>query len=106
MSILKNKGVNNKYDIFGFYLRDVYMKKIMYENQKLNEENNNSEALKNFFNFMKDNEIFRKNIMKYFNSTIFGADLNFYYDKDEIELTQNYLNEYINVEYLKYLKPY
>ena len=106
MSILKNKGVNNKYDIFGFYLSDIYMKKIMYENQKLNEEFNNSEALKNFFNFMKDNEIFRKNIMKYFNSTIFGADLNFYYDKDEIELTQNYLNEYINVEYLKYLKPY
>ena len=54
-NLLKKNGIKNKFDLFGFYLSNIFLKKIVFDNDKNREQLNKDKTLNNF------NEINKKN---------------------------------------------
>ena len=106
LGLLKKNGIACKYDLFGFYISNIYMKNIILENDKIMNDFNKGNAIKNYLETIKKNEDIKKNISKYIKNTSFNEDLNLYFDKDEINLIHQYIKEFFNIDYIKYLNPF
>ena len=106
LNLLKKNGIKCKYDLFGFYISNIYMKNIILENDKIMIDFNKGNTIKNYIETIKKNEDIKKQIDKYIKSTSFNEDLNLYFDKDEINLIHQYIKEFFNIDYIKYLNPF
>ena len=106
LNLLKKNGIKCKYDLFGFYISNVYMKNIILENDKIMNDFNKGNAFRIYIETIKKNDDIKKNIVKYIKNTSFNEDLNLYYDKDEINLIHQYIKEFFNIDYIKYLNPF
>ena len=47
-NLLKKNGINNKYDLFGFYISSIFLKKITFDNENIINQINNDNTLKKF----------------------------------------------------------
>ena len=106
LNLLKKNGIKCKYDLFGFYISNVYMKNIILENDKIMNDFNKGNAFRIYIETIKKNDDIKKNIVKYIKNTSFNEDLNLYYDKDEINLIHQYIKEFFNIDYIKYLNQF
>ena len=106
MTLLKKNGIKNKYDIFGFYLSNIFLKKIIIDNQKIESEFNNNKTLKKFNEACKNNDNIIKNISNFFKNTKFNEDLYLFFNKEELSSVYDYMKEFLNIEYIKFLNPF
>ena len=106
MTLLKKNGIKNKYDIFGFYLSSIFLKKIIIDNQKIESEFNNNKTLKKFNEACKNNDNIIKNISNFFKNTKFNEDLYLFFNKEELSSVYDYMKEFLNIEYIKFLNPF
>ena len=106
MTLLKKNGIKNKYDIFGFYLSNIFLKKIIIDNQKIESEFNNNKTLKKFNEACKNNDNIIKNISNFFKNTKFNEDLYLFFNKEELSSVYDYMKEFLNFEYIKFLNPF
>jgi len=106
INLLKKSGIKNKYDLFGFYLSNIYMKKIIFDNENIVGQLDNNNALKHFYAINKKNEEISKTISKFIKKTKFNEDLNLYFNKEELNIIYDYMKEFLNIEYIKLFNPF
>ena len=95
MNLLKKNGIKNKYDLFGFYLSNIFMKKIILDNENIASELDNNK-----------NEDIIKTIMNFIKKAKFNEDLNLCFNKEELSLIYDYMKEFLNIDYIKLLNPF
>ena len=105
-NLLKKNGIRNKYDLFGFYLSNIVLKKIILDNDTVVNLLNNSKALKNFFEINKKNGDIIKNISNFIKNAQFNEDLNLNFNKEELSLIYDYIKEFLNIDYIQLLNPF
>ena len=105
-NLLKKNGIRNKYDLFGFYLSNIFLKKIILDNDTVVNLLNNSKALKNFFGINKKNGDIIKNISNFIKNAQFNEDLNLNFNKEELNLIYDYIKEFLNIDYIQLLNPF
>ena len=105
-NLLKKNGIRNKYDLFGFYLSNIFLKKIILDNDTVVNLLNNSKALKNFFGINKKNGDIIKNISNFIKNAQFNEDLNLNFNKEELSLIYDYIKEFLNIDYIQLLNPF
>ena len=106
MNLLKKSGIKNKYDLFGFYLSNIFMKKIILDNENIASELDNNKILKNFYAINNKNEDIIKSIMNFIKKAKFNEDLNLCFNKEELSLIYDYMKEFLNIDYIKLLNPF
>ena len=106
MNLLKKNGIKNKYDLFGFYLSNIFMKKILLDNENIASELDNNKILKNFYEINNKNEDIIKSIMNFIKKAKFNEDLNLCFNKEELSLIYDYMKEFLNIDYIKLLNPF
>ena len=106
MNLLKKNGIKNKYDLFGFYLSNIFMKKIILDNENIASELDNNKILKNFYAINNKNEDIIKSIMNFIKKAKFNEDLNLCFNKEELSLIYDYMKEFLNIDYIKLLNPF
>ena len=106
MNLLKKNGIKNKYDLFGFYLSNIFMKKIILDNENIASELDNNKILKNFYEINNKNEDIIKSIMNFIKKAKFNEDLNLCFNKEELSLIYDYMKEFLNIDYIKLLNPF
>ena len=104
-NLLKKNGIRNKYDLFGFYLSNIFLKKIILDNDTVVNLLNNSKALKHFFEINKKNGDIIKNISNFIKNAQFNEDLNLNFNKEELSLIYDYIKEFLNIDYIQLLNP-
>ena len=77
-NLLKKNGIKNKYDLFGLYLSNIFLKKIILENDKNIEELNNNKTLNKFNEINKKNSDDIKIINNFVKNAKFNEDLNLF----------------------------
>ena len=105
-NLLKKNGIRNKYDLFGFYLSNIFLKKIILDNDTVVNLLNNSKVLKNFFEINKKNGDIIKNISNFIKNAQFNEDLNLNFNKEELSLIYDYIKEFLNIDYIQLLNPF
>ena len=105
-NLLKKNGIRNKYDLFGFYLSNIFLKKIILDNDTVVNLLNNSKALKNFFEINKKNDDIIKNISNFIKNAQFNEDLDLNFNKEELSLIYDYIKEFLNIDYIQLLNPF
>ena len=105
-NLLKKNGIRNKYDLFGFYLSNIVLKKIILDNDTVVNLLNNSKALKHFFEINKKNGDIIKNISNFIKNAQFNEDLNLNFNKEELSLIYDYIKEFLNIDYIQLLNPF
>ena len=105
-NLLKKNGIRNKYDLFGFYLSNIFLKKIILDNDTVVNLLNNSKALKNFFEINKKNGDIIKNISNFIKNAQFNEDLDLNFNKEELSLIYDYIKEFLNIDYIQLLNPF
>ena len=104
-NLLKKIGINNKYDLFGLYIGNIFLKLkkslIDYKTNSLN----NSKSIKNFFEINNKSCDIIKKIKSFIKNAKFNEDFNLYFNKDELNLIREYMNEFFNIDYIKFLNP-
>ena len=106
LNLLRKNGIKNKYDLFGFYISNIYLKNIIINNDKIMNEFNKGKAIEIYTKNIKKNNDIKNNIMKYIKNTSFEEDLNLYYDKNELYLIYQYIKEFFNIEFIHNLNPF
>ena len=106
VNLLKKNGIRNKYDLFGFYLSNIFLKKIIFDNDTVVKLLNDNKALKNFFEVNKKNDDIVKNITNFIKNAKFNEDLNLNFNKEELSLIYDYIKEFLNIDYIKLLNPF
>ena len=106
LNSLKKSGIKCKYDLFGFYISNLYMKKIILENDKIINDFNRGTAFEVYLETIKKNDDIKKAISKYIKNTSFNQHLSLYYDKEEINLIKDYMKEFLNIDYINNLNPF
>ena len=106
INLLRKNGIKSKYDLFGFYISNIYMKNIIFENDKIMKEFNKGKAIEIYLKTIKKNDDIKKNIGKYIRNTSFNEDLNLYYDKNELSVIHEYIKEFLNIKFIEYLSPF
>ena len=106
LNLLRKNGIKNKYDLFGFYISNIYFKNIIINNDKIMNEFNKGKAIEIYTKNIKKNNDIKNNIMKYIKNTSFEEDLNLYYDKNELYLIYQYIKEFFNIEFIHNLNPF
>ena len=106
MNLLKKSGIKNKFDLFGFYISNIFMKKIIFENENIVKELDNNKALKIFYKINKENGEIIKEISNFIKNAKFNEDFNLYFNKEELSLIYDYMKEFLNIEYIKFLNPF
>ena len=106
MNLLKKSGIKNKFDLFGFYISNIFMKKIIFENENIVKELDNNKALKIFYKINKENGEIIKEISNFIKKAKFNEDFNLYFNKEELSLIYDYIKEFLNIEYIKFLNPF
>jgi len=105
-NLLKKNGIRNKYDLFGFYLSNIFLKKIILDNDTVVNLLNGSKALKHFFEINKKNGDIIKNISNFIKNAQFNEDLNLNFNKEELSLIYDYIKEFLNIDYIQLLNPF
>ena len=105
-NLLKKNGIKNKYDLFGFYVSNIFLKKIIFENEKNIEQLNNNKTLNKFNEIKKKNSELIKIIDNFVKNAKFNEDLNLSFNKEELSLVYDYMKEFLNIEYIKFLNPF
>lgn len=105
-NLLKKNGIKNKYDLFGFYVSNIFLKKIILENDKNIEELNNNKTLNKFNTINKKNSDDIKIINNFVKNAKFNEDLNLFFNKEELSLVYDYIKEFLNIDYIKFLNPF
>ena len=106
INLLRKNGIKSKYDLFGFYISNIYMKNIILENDKIMKEFNKGKAIEIYLKTIKKNDDIKKSIGKYIKNTSFNEDLNLYYDKNELSVIHEYIKEFLNIKFIEYLSPF
>lgn len=106
LNSLKKSGIKYKYDLFGFYISNLYMKKIILENDKIINDFNRGTAFEVYLETIKKNDDIKKGIAKYIKNTSFNQHLSLFYDKEEINLIKDYMKEFLNIDYINNLSPF
>ena len=106
LNSLKKSGIKCKYDIFGFYMSNLYMKRIILKNDKIINDFNRGAAFEVYSETIKKNDNIKKAIAKYIKNTSFNQHLSLYYDKEEINLIKDYMKEFLNIVYINNLNPF
>ena len=106
INLLRKNGIKSKYDLFGFYISNIYMKNIIFENDKIMKEFNKGKAIEIYLKTIKKNDDIKKSIGKYIKNTSFNEDLNLYYDKNELSVIHEYIKEFLNIKFIEYLSPF
>ena len=106
MNLLKKNGIKNKYDLFGFYLSNIFMKKIILDNENIASELDNNKILNNFYEINNKNEDIIKSITNFIKKAKFNEDLNLCFNKEELSLIYDYMKEFLNIDYIKLLNPF
>ena len=106
LNLLKKNGINCKYDLFGFYLSNIYMKNIIFKNERFMNDFNKGKTFEIYLKEMKKSKEKKINIGKYIKNARFNEDLSLYYDKNELNLIQQYMREFLNIQFLEYLNSY
>ena len=105
-NLLKKNGINNKYDLFGLYIGNIFLKLkkslIDYKTNSLN----NSKAIKNFFEINNKSCDIIKKIKSFTKNAKFNEDFNIYFNEDELNLIREYMNEFFNIDYIKFLNQF
>lgn len=105
-NLLKKNGINNKYDLFGLYIGNIFLKLkkslIDYKTNSLN----NSKSIKNFFEINNKSCDIIKKIKSFIKNAKFNEDFNLYFNKDELNLIREYMNEFFNIDYIKFLNQF
>ena len=105
-NLLKKNGIKNKYDLFGFYLSNIFLKKIILDNNAATNLLNNDKALKIFFEINQKNSDNIKVISNFIKNAKFNEDLNLNFNKEELSLIYDYIKEFLNIDYIQLLNPY
>ena len=104
-NLLKKNGINNKYDLFGLYIGNIFLKlKKSLIDYKVNSLNN-SKSIKNFFEINNKSCDIIKKIKSFIKNAKFNEDFNLYFNEDELNLIREYMNEFFNIDYIKFLNP-
>ena len=104
-NLLKKNGINNKYDLFGLYIGNIFLKlKKSLIDYKVNSLNN-SKSIKNFFEINNKSCDIIKKIKSFIKNAKFNEDFNLHFNKDELNLIREYMNEFFNIDYIKFLNP-
>ena len=106
LNLLKKNGIKSKYDLFGLYISNIFMKDIILENDKIMNEFKKGKTLEIYLENIKKNNDIKKNIGKFIKGNVFNEDLNLYFNKNELNLIHQYLKEFLNIDYIKYLNPF
>ena len=105
-NLLKKNGINNKYDLFGLYIGNIFLKLkkslIDYKTNSLN----NSKSIKNFFEINNKSGDIIKKMKSFIKNAKFNEDFNLYFNKDELNLIREYMNEFFNIDYIKFLNQF
>ena len=105
-NLLKKNGINNKYDLFGLYIGNIFLKlKKSLIDYKVNSLNN-SKAIKNFFEINNKSCDIIKKIKSFIKNAKFNEDFNLYFNEDELNLIREYMNEFFNIDYIKFLNQF
>ena len=105
-NLLKKNGIKNKFDLFGFYLSNIFLKKIVFDNDKNREQLNKDKTLNNFNEINKKNTNDIKIIDNFVKNAKFNEDLNLFFNKEELSLVYDYIKEFLNIDYIKFLNPF
>ena len=105
-NLLKKNGIKNKYDLFGFYLSNIFLKKIILQNNTIVEQLNNDKTIKNLFDVNQKNEDIIKSISNFIKNAKFNEDLNLNFNKEELSLIYDYIKEFLNIDYIQLLNPF
>ena len=106
LNLLKKNGIKSKYDLFGLYISNIFMKDIILENDKIMNEFKKGKTLEIYLENIKKNNDIKKSIAKYIKGNVFNEDLNLYFNKNELNLIHQYLKEFLNIDYIKNLNPF
>ena len=106
LNLLKKNGIKSKYDLFGLYISNIFMKDIILENDKIMNEFKKGKTLEIYLESIKKNNDIKKSIAKYIKGNVFNEDLNLYFNKNELNLIHQYLKEFLNIDYIKNLNPF
>ena len=105
-NLLKKNGINNKYDLFGLYIGNIFLKlKKSLIDYKVNSLNN-SKAIKNFFEINNKSCDIIKKMKSFIKNAKFNEDFNLYFNEDELNLIREYMNEFFNIDYIKFLNQF
>ena len=105
-NLLKKNGINNKYDLFGFYISNIFLKKIIFDNEYIINQINNDNTLKKFEETNKKSSDIVKTISNFIKNIKFNEDLNLNFNKEELNLVYDYMKEFLNIDYIKLLNPF
>ena len=105
-NLLKKNGINNKYDLFGFYISSFFLKKIIFDNENIINQINNDNILKKFEETNKKSSDIVKTISNFIKNIKFNEDLNLNFNKEELSLVYDYMKEFLNIDYIKLLNPF
>ena len=105
-NLLKKNGINNKYDLFGFYISSFFLKKIIFDNENIINQINNDNTLKKFEETNKKSSDIVKTISNFIKNIKFNEDLNLNFNKEELSLVYDYMKEFLNIDYIKLLNPF
>ena len=106
VNLLKKNGINNKYDLFGFYISSFFLKKIIFDNENIINQINNDNTLKKFEETNKKSSDIVKTISNFIKNIKFNEDLNLNFNKEELSLVYDYMKEFLNIDYIKLLNPF
>ena len=106
VNLLKKNGINNKYDLFGFYISSIFLKKITFDNENIINQINNDNILKKFEETKKKSSDIVKTISNFIKNIKFNEDLNLNFNKEELSLVYDYMKEFLNIDYIKLLNPF
>ena len=106
LNLLRKNGIKNKYDLFGFYISNIYMKIIINNNDKIMNEFNKGKSNEMYLKSIKKNKDVKNSIIKYIKNTNFEEDYNFQFDQNELYLIYQYIKEFFNIEFIKSLNPF
>ena len=105
-NLLKKNGINNKYDLFGFYISNIFLKKIIFDNEYIINQINNDNTLKKFEETNKKSSDIVKTISNFIKNIKFNEDLNLNFNKEELSFVYDYMKEFLNIDYIKLLNPF
>ena len=105
-NLLKKNGINDKYDLFGFYISSIFLKKIIFDNENIINQINNDNTLKKFEETNKKSSDIVKTISNFIKNIKFNEDLNLNFNKEELNLVYDYMKEFLNIDYIKLLNPF
>ena len=87
-------------------MSNIFMKKIIFENEKVINELDNNKTLNEFNEINTKNKSDIKIISSFMKNTKFNEDLNLFFNKEELSLVHDYVKEFLNIEYIKFLNPF